>query len=178
MPSTTGLIPEVTSFTSGNPNITWVAKPTGGGGSLLVKESGGTAITTTTLEFMGATVSDQTGGTVRVIVPEVEEFQNLSTTGSITWYWSETKNKNIPAMTGNVSVTISGQLNGQSGELWVVPNATTDYTLTFNDGVGNDNYFANDHSNVFNIEAGSYLWCFTFKSNGSKMRVDYATYKN
>lgn len=146
-----------------------------------VKEADGSPSYTNieTIEFDGAVVSQPSAGVARVTISESgggggdESFQTLTSSSSISWNFTTSKNANLTIGT-NATLTISNQANGEDGELWVYPNASTDYTLTFP-----SYYFANDHSNVFTIEAGSgTIYRFTLKYNGTHKTVDYATYTN
>lgn len=136
--------------------------------------------TCTEIVFENAVVS-QNGTVATITIPEssgggggTEAFQTLSSSGNVTWSWLTSKNAKIKYITGNVVLSLSEQANGQEGELWVYPDPNNDYTLTFPSGV----FLFTDHSNVFNIDHGSYIWCFTMKFDGDNTVVRYGTGKN
>jgi len=85
------------------------------------------------------------------------------------------RNTNL-TMTGAVTIALYNVPNGGIPlSLIVTPNSSTDYVLTLPSGY----YYANDHSNTFNIEGGTgTIYHFTFRYNGSITLVDYATYSN
>ena len=104
-----------------------------------------------------------------------EPFQTLTSGTSVTWNFTTSKNANLTIGHNVTTFTISNQANGEEGTLIVTPNSSINYTLTWPPSY----YFANGHTNVFTIEAGTgTVYVFTVKYNGSIKTVDYATYSN
>lgn len=121
----------------------------------------------------GTTITITDGVITATAVSSIEAYQTLTSGSSVAWNTATSRNANL-TIGHNVTLTMSNQENGEKCVLIVTPHATTDYTLSFP-----SYYFANDHSNIFTIEAGSgTVYVFTIVYNGSIRVVDYATYSN
>jgi hypothetical protein len=131
---------------------------------LIVDGTGISALTGTTGDAT-LTIDGGSGGD--------EGFQTLAETGSVNWSWLTSKNAQIPDVDGNITLSFTNQTDGQEAELWVLPDATVDYVLTFS---GAGIYLANRTDGSFNIEHGTHMYCFTLKYNGTITRIDYASY--
>jgi hypothetical protein len=114
-----------------------------------------------------------TGTAQRTILTD-EEFQTLTSGTTVSWNFNTSKNANLVIGHNVSTLTMSNQANGEKGVLIVTPHSTTDYTINFG-----SQYFINDHSGTFTINAGTgTVYVFTITNNGSIKVVDYATASN
>lgn len=112
------------------------------------------------------------GGSGSAIVPYTTTTTswNIGTSG---------RNKNY-TMSANTTISLSNLVNGDiPASLIVTPSTTNTYTLSFQESGGTALFYANGHSSTFYIKAGINIrYHFTFRYNGDKILVDYATYSN